>query len=35
VLVAAAVVFGSIFFAERLNELATARDASFSKALAS
>jgi hypothetical protein len=29
VLVAAAVVFGSIFFAERLNELATGRDASF------
>ncbi len=29
VLVAAAVMFGSIFFAERLNELATGRDASF------
>ena len=29
VLVAAAVVFGSILFAERLNELATGRDASF------
>jgi hypothetical protein len=29
VMVAAAVVFGSIFFAERLNELATGRDASF------
>lgn len=29
VLVSAAVVFGSIFFAERLNELATGRDASF------
>jgi hypothetical protein len=29
VLVAAAVIFGSIFFAERLNELATGRDASF------
>ena len=28
-LVAAAVVFGSIFFAERLNELASGRDASF------
>lgn len=29
VLVGAAVVFGSIFFAERLNELASGRDASF------
>ena len=29
VLVAAAIVFGSIFFAARLNELATGRDASF------